>query len=177
MRPLDLQAMDMQKPNVNLISKHLEMRLGSLSMLSPMKVGKIPPPVPPKPANRDKKIINNAMEKMLENRIRISHKLVNLEIWSQCYFRFMPILEIKSGGKVQIDIQNRILVGNINEMYSTLATGETFKAENGHNYSTVNSFFPFSKSDDSRLSDLIALSTSLREDVMCDSQSLLNAPD
>ncbi|XP_026462054.1 myotubularin-related protein 10-like [Ctenocephalides felis] len=181
-RPLDVQTINIQQKstNVHRISKHLDMRFGGLSMLSPMKVSKVPPPVPPKPVNRDKKIINQAMAQMLENRIRVSHTITNLEIWSQCYFRFMPILEIKSGGKVQIDIQNRILVGNINEMYSTLATGESYKTENGHkttDYSTVNSFFPFSKSDDSRLSDLIALSTSLREDVMCDSQSLLNAPD
>ncbi|XP_035909354.1 myotubularin-related protein 10-B [Anopheles stephensi] len=39
--------------------------------------------------------------------------LRDIELWQQCYFRWMPHLEIKYGGIAQCDLLNRLLANNI----------------------------------------------------------------
>lgn len=49
--------------------------------------------------------------------------IIDLEVWSQCYYRWMPILEIKGGGFAQVDLHNRILVNNIHKLQKAIETG------------------------------------------------------
>lgn len=110
-----------------------------------------------------------------------SHLIRDLDIFAQCYYRWMPILEIHNGGTVQIDLYNRMILSNIHKLQKSLETGnvsdlqldpkkddETTKAEatsNGkHNrVPVVNSFFPFSitngEDDNSNLNDILIFSS------------------
>ncbi|XP_053675597.1 myotubularin-related protein 10 [Anopheles nili] len=56
--------------------------------------------------------------------------LRDIELWQQCYFRWMPHLEIKNGGIAQCDLLNRILSNNIVKLYKDL--GKTTSPENGN---------------------------------------------
>ncbi|XP_055919388.1 myotubularin-related protein 10-B [Eupeodes corollae] len=57
-------------------------------------------------------------DRFLEPKHNISH----LEIWEQCYYRWIPILEIKSGGFPQIELFHRLLLNNIGKMQRALET-------------------------------------------------------
>lgn len=77
--------------------------------------------------------------------LSIKTGLSALEIWNQCYFRWLPELEIRNGGKPVVDMFNRVLVSNI----CILQQGEkdVFVKNRDNNLellSQVNSFFPFS---------------------------------
>lgn len=48
------------------------------------------------------------------------HRMSVLGIWEQCYYRWMPILEIKGGGFPQIDLFHRLLLSNINKLQRSL---------------------------------------------------------
>lgn len=52
------------------------------------------------------------------------HRMSALSIWEQCYFRFMPILEIKRGGFPQIELQHRLLLSNIAKLQRCLELQE-----------------------------------------------------
>lgn len=51
------------------------------------------------------------------------YDIIDLEIWTQCYYRWMPVLEIKGGGFAQVDLHNRILVNNIHKLQKAIETG------------------------------------------------------
>lgn len=56
--------------------------------------------------------------------LKPSHSIWDLEIFSQCYYRFMPLLEIRNGGYiVQIDLFNRMLLNNMHRMQRAIETG------------------------------------------------------
>lgn len=44
----------------------------------------------------------------------------DMEIWSQCYYRWIPYVEIKNGGSAQIDLINRMIVSNIHKLQKAL---------------------------------------------------------
>ncbi|XP_053664363.1 myotubularin-related protein 10-B [Anopheles marshallii] len=46
--------------------------------------------------------------------------LRDIELWQQCYFRWMPHLEIKYGGIAQCDLLNRLLLGKIYKLRQDL---------------------------------------------------------
>ncbi|XP_011183180.2 myotubularin-related protein 10-B [Zeugodacus cucurbitae] len=48
------------------------------------------------------------------------HRMADLAIWEQCYYRWMPILEIKHGGFPQIDLNHRLLLSNIAKLQRCL---------------------------------------------------------
>ncbi|TMW51922.1 hypothetical protein DOY81_002984 [Sarcophaga bullata] len=52
------------------------------------------------------------------------HHMSSLAIWEQCYYRFMPILEIKRGGFPQIELQHRLLLSNITKLQRCLELQE-----------------------------------------------------
>lgn len=107
---------------------------------------------------------------MQNKHLKPSHFVWDLEIFSQCYYRFMPILEIRQGGSVQIDLFNRMLLSDMlksqkaietrNEQDIEIARGhqsasrqssESEEVANGDSANSskqkvpvVNSFFPFS---------------------------------
>lgn len=92
----------------------------------------------------------------------------DMEIWHQCYFRWIPFLEIKNGGHPQVDLFNRSVVNSINKLLKVLnsenlygsnekiSLGDPSEAHNlsrqsfnandlldGSKLPTINSFFPF----------------------------------
>lgn len=101
----------------------------------------------------------------------------NLCLWSQCYFRWLPLLEIHGGGSVQTDIGSRFIMTQL-QAHSSAAS---IQFPNGFT-GGVGSFFPFShglnQPGASLLGSQLALNSSfLPGEVLLDSQSLLNAPD
>lgn len=108
--------------------------------------------------------------------------LAGLEIWSQCYFRWLPDLEIRHGGRPQIDICSRILVHDIIRLQQQL-NGSINNVNNSREeildlLRKINGFYPFSHNskkicgdgDDASLENVL-LSTS---GDLLDSQSILN---
>lgn len=92
----------------------------------------------------------------------------------------MPILEIRNGGFVQIDLYNRMILSNIHKLQRGLETGnvddiqlDPRKDEDAQSEATanvkfnrvpvVNSFFPFSVTDgdddNSNLNDILIFSS------------------
>ncbi|XP_039291181.1 myotubularin-related protein 10-B [Nilaparvata lugens] len=121
-----------------------------------------------------------------------SSRLPVLQLWSQCYFRFIPLLEIVGGGNPQIDLSSRLLLSQIDTIEETSeAAGGVGGGGVGpppqaplESLSKIGSFFPFSRrSDGGHVSAaLLVSSLSLNQsfhstEIMLDSQSILNAPD
>ncbi|XP_055384826.1 myotubularin-related protein 10-B [Condylostylus longicornis] len=48
----------------------------------------------------------------------------DLQIWQQCYYRWIPIVEIEHGGYPQIDLLHRLIATNISKLQRALETGE-----------------------------------------------------
>lgn len=114
-----------------------------------------------------------------------------MDIWTQCFFRWLPFLEIKNGGSIQIDLFNRVLINNISKLQQALQTGEYDEPSsptinsNGENLAgqllpSVNSFFPFSRnlSDSNELIEILTTSSELlTEGSIFDALSIAQAPD
>lgn len=100
----------------------------------------------------------------------------NLEVWGQCYFRWLPDLEIRNGGKPQIDLFCRCLVAEIlQKPQGDNGNLNKNKEEYTELIKKVNSFFPFSHNSSFISSDPVN-SFILSGDTM-DSQSILNFND
>ncbi|XP_037935682.1 myotubularin-related protein 10-B [Teleopsis dalmanni] len=52
------------------------------------------------------------------------HKMAHLAIWEQCYYRWMPILEIKHGGYPPVDLYHRFLLSNIAKLQRSIELQE-----------------------------------------------------
>ncbi|XP_050515463.1 myotubularin-related protein 10-B [Diabrotica virgifera virgifera] len=102
--------------------------------------------------------------------------LSSMEIWLQCYFRWLPDLEIRTGGRPQIDLFSRYLVAEIlqTQQNPTDINGKLNKSKEQYFelIQKVNSFFPFSHNS-SLLSGDATNSVLLTGDVL-DTQSILN---
>uniref|UniRef100_A0A1I8MD66 Myotubularin phosphatase domain-containing protein n=1 Tax=Musca domestica TaxID=7370 RepID=A0A1I8MD66_MUSDO len=48
------------------------------------------------------------------------HHMSAMAIWEQCYYRWMPIVEIKRGGFPQIELQHRLLLSNVSKLQRCL---------------------------------------------------------
>lgn len=89
-----------------------------------------------------------------ENRyLNPTFTLRDMEIWMQCYYRWITILEIKNGGYPQIDLYNRMLLTNISNLQQKLLTKDFDETDDDdviHRNTVFNqmmpcsSFFPFS---------------------------------
>lgn len=102
-----------------------------------------------------------------------------LEIWSQCYFRWLPDLEIRNGGKPQIELINKFVVAEIFSLYQQLkgnanGTIDETKDEKLQLLKKVNSFFPFSHNN-GQIPGILPVN--LLSGDMLDSQSILNLAD
>lgn len=128
----------------------------------------------------------------LQDRLVPRSSVRDLEIWSQCYFRWIPMLEIKNGGFPQVDLFNRMLVNNIhrlqrfiseqftnfnhnrmstNSMFNNSHSMDTSETETGQHDSQVvqiqiNSFFPFTSNtgNNAELSDILTTNGGLLAD-------------
>lgn len=118
-----------------------------------------------------------------EKYLEPSSSVRDLDIFAQCYYRWMPILEIRNGGFVQIDLYNRMILSNIHKLQRSLETGnvndlqldlkkdddstvsrpETTSNGKHTRVPVVNSFFPFSITDgddnNSNLNDILIFSS------------------
>lgn len=101
--------------------------------------------------------------------------LSNLEVWSQCYFRWLPDLEVKNGGKPQIDLYCRYLVAEILHKQDDI-NGKLVRNQEEYTdlLKRVNSFFPFSHNSGFVASDPVNNFILTGE---MDSQSILNYND
>ncbi|KAF5301594.1 hypothetical protein FQR65_LT08899 [Abscondita terminalis] len=103
-----------------------------------------------------------------------------LDIWTQCYSRWLPDLEIRNGGNPQIDLCNRFITLEIHALRRKLLSGDVNDLEingNRDEYLTmlrkVNSFFPFSRNHAQVIGTLPFNSSLLSGDTL-DTQSMLN---
>ncbi|XP_050293737.1 myotubularin-related protein 10-B [Anthonomus grandis grandis] len=105
--------------------------------------------------------------------------LSNLDVWSQCYFRWLSDLEIPKGGKPQIDLYARYLVQEILQIQCKMTDKNGIISEkinkNKEEYldliKKVNSFFPFSHNSASVSNPI---NHAIFSEVTLDSQSILN---
>lgn len=42
-----------------------------------------------------------------------AHRIFDLSVWDQCYYRWLPVLDIRGGGQPQVDLFHRLLLSNI----------------------------------------------------------------
>lgn len=112
------------------------------------------------------------------DRLMPNTKIPYLDIWSQCYFRWLPDLEIRNGGRSHIDLCNRFVTRDIHAMYQKLnsidvnGTPVRTKEENLELLKKINGFFPFSHSN-GKIQSFPVNNDLLSNDAM-DSQSILN---
>lgn len=94
----------------------------------------------------------------------------DLDVFAQCYYRWMPIVDIRNGGFVQIYMYNRMILSNIHKLQKGLETGKvddiqldpkTVDDDEQNRVPVLNSFFPFSDGEDvnSNLHDILILSS------------------
>lgn len=99
----------------------------------------------------------------------------DLEIWMQCYYRWLPVLEIKNGGNPQIDLFNRMILSSISKLQQDLQT-RAFDDSNSvkptstksddnliQNMPMISSFFPFTRNttNTNDLTEILASSNEL----------------
>lgn len=105
----------------------------------------------------------------------------NLEFWSQCYFRWIPLLEIPAGGKPQIDLQNRLTKTEVQNLQTIISLGNYSAEINGvddlDERSKIGSFYPFSNTTNRIYGTLTLNSNYLKDDALLETQSIINAPD
>lgn len=114
------------------------------------------------------------------NRLKPNTSMAFLEIWNQCYARWLPDLEIRNGGKPQIDLCNRLITSEIHMLNQKLQSGDingTFvhcrKDDNLQLLKKVNSFFPFSHNN-GQIPGILSVNSLLLSGDTLDTQSLLN---
>ncbi|GJQ74667.1 hypothetical protein Trydic_g21519 [Trypoxylus dichotomus] len=108
------------------------------------------------------------------------HTVQFLDVWRQCYLRWLSEVEMLNGGQPQIDLSCRVLTMEITALRQTLLAADIdarpksnqAKEDILHLMQKVNSFFPFSRNDGQGQgflpgNDLLSLDAQ-------DSQSLLN---
>ncbi|XP_067005346.2 myotubularin-related protein 10-B [Anabrus simplex] len=132
---------------------------------------------------RDIELFTNPLYTVENSILRPQCSISMLSLWSQCYHRWVPLLEIPGGGQPQIDMYIRFLVAEIVALQSRLEGGDSSAGDKflPKTDCHVGSFFPFGYGGGqpaALLSSSLAINSSfLAGDALLDSQSLLNAPD
>ncbi|ALC48867.1 CG14411 [Drosophila busckii] len=49
-----------------------------------------------------------------------AHRIFDLAVWQQCYYRWLPVLDIRGGGQPQLELCQRLLLSNIAKMQRCL---------------------------------------------------------
>ncbi|XP_014219642.1 myotubularin-related protein 10 [Copidosoma floridanum] len=106
-----------------------------------------------------------------------------LELWSQCYFRWIPHLVINNGGRSQIEMYARLLQNEVVQMQLDVnntgsASPSVDKLSTCLLQMNINSFYPFSnKKSGNTVSTPIINTSFIMSDSMIDAQSVLTVPD
>lgn len=98
----------------------------------------------------------------------------DLDIWTQCYYRWLPVLEIKNGGNPQIDLFNRWILSSISKLQQALQSRDfddlpsimkpmQSATASGEDTTMISSFFPFTRNtaESNDLADILNASTDL----------------
>lgn len=112
----------------------------------------------------------------MQNRyLQANTSIRDMEIWMQCYYRWLPVLEIKNGGNPQIDLFHRMILSGISKLQQDLQT-RTFDDQTAavrststqsddyiQNMPLISSFFPFTRSttNSNELTDILKMSDQL----------------
>ncbi|OXU27288.1 hypothetical protein TSAR_008542 [Trichomalopsis sarcophagae] len=122
--------------------------------------------------------------KTKSNFLKPLHHIPCLEIWSQCYFRWIPHLVINNGGRSQIEMYARLLQNDIAQLELDVKNGGPQSSSPVDKISTyllqmnINNFYPFSnKKSGNTVSTPIVNTSFIMTESMIDAQSLLTAPD
>ncbi|XP_011696648.1 PREDICTED: myotubularin-related protein 12 isoform X3 [Wasmannia auropunctata] len=116
-----------------------------------------------------------------ETIIKPLYTISNLELWTQCYFRWIPTLEIRNGGQRHIELYIRLLQNDvnhleINESHHISPIDKVGTCCSLH--TNIDSFYPFSNNrSGNTVSAPIMNSSILLSESLLDAQSLITATD
>lgn len=123
--------------------------------------------------------------KKIENRtvIKPLYAISSLELWTQCYFRWIPTLEIHNGGQTYIELYVRLLQNNINQLEININDNrdspvdiDKFGIYSLH--TNIDSFYPFSnKRARNTISAPIMNNSIFLTESLLDAQSLITTTD
>ncbi|XP_054016584.1 myotubularin-related protein 10-B isoform X1 [Hylaeus anthracinus] len=120
----------------------------------------------------------NSTEKSI---IKPLYNIPSLELWTQCYFRWIPALEIRNGGQNHIELYSRLLRNDVNQLKMCVngACGSLVDKSNSYSVQmNIDSFYPFSnKKSGDAVSTPIMNSSILATESLLDAQSLITASD
>lgn len=104
-----------------------------------------------------------------------------MELWTQCYFRWIPPLEIHNGGKNHIELFIRLIQDSISQLKLNLSGNSSSPVNKISTFlvqMNIDSFYPFgNKKSGNTISTPIMNSSILMTESYLDAQSLLTAPD
>lgn len=107
--------------------------------------------------------------------------MASLELWTQCYFRWIPPLEIRNGGQNHIELYARLLRNDVNQLKMCVNGNCGSPVDKSNSYSVqmnIDSFYPFSnKQSGNTVSTPIMNSSILATESLLDAQSLITASD
>lgn len=123
--------------------------------------------------------------KKIENRtiIKPLYTISSLELWTQCYFRWIPALEIHNGGQTYIELYVRLLQNNINQIEININDNrdspvDTDKIGIYSLHTNIDSFYPFSnKRSRNTISAPIMNNSIFLTESLLDAQSLITTTD
>ncbi|XP_046474345.1 myotubularin-related protein 10-B isoform X1 [Neodiprion pinetum] len=104
-----------------------------------------------------------------------------LELWAQCYFRWIPPLEIRNGGRNHIELYSRLIQNDISHLKVNANGSCSSPVDKVTTYlvqMNIDSFYPFTnKKSGNVISTPIMNNSTLPTESLLDVQSLLTAPD
>lgn len=113
--------------------------------------------------------------------IKPLYNVANLELWTQCYFRWIPTLEIHNGGRNHIELYARLLRNDVNQLKMNINGNCGSPIGKSNSYSVqmnIDSFYPFSnKKSGNIVSTPIMNSSILATKSLLEAQSLITATD
>ncbi|KAF3427363.1 hypothetical protein E2986_04716 [Frieseomelitta varia] len=113
--------------------------------------------------------------------IKPLYNVANLELWSQCYFRWIPTLEIHNGGQNHIELYARLLRNDVNQLKMSINGNCGSPIDKSNSCSVqmnIDSFYPFSNRKSGNIvSTPIMNSSILATKSLLEAQSLITATD
>lgn len=113
--------------------------------------------------------------------IKPLYTISSLELWTQCYFRWIPALEIHNGGQRHIELYVRLLQNDMNQLKVNInsnCSSSIDKVGICSLHTNIDSFYPFSnKKSGNIVSTPIMNNSILITDSLLDTQSLITATD
>lgn len=124
---------------------------------------------------------SHSMEAEEKVAIKPCFSIMSLELWSQCYFRWIPTLEIRNGGRTHIELYARLLKNDVNHLRMSINGSYGSPVAKSTVYSVpmnIDSFYPFSnKNSGNTISTPIMNTSILATESLLDAQSLITASD